>query len=319
MPLQEKPQEYYTLWEEAMIGSPMNIALPFYLANFIQDIDWSLSLYAISAFVLIGVGLASAILFTKAKLVSSENCKITINDDPALTKIVPGGGTLLVALTSNGIPVPSPCGGKATCKQCRVQIVQGATEALETDKGTFTKRQLKEGWRLSCQAKVNCDLQLKIDPHALEVKEWTGTVISNENVATFIKELVVEIPEGEEIPYQAGGYLQFHVPPFKTQTSDWKQTMKPIYFPDWEKFNLFNRTIDFTYLPTGSAEIIRAYSMASYPAEGRTLKFNIRIATPPFIQGKISEEIPWGICSSYTFGLKPGDKYVCLALMGNLL
>lgn len=278
------------------------------LTNPLLDVDWALSLYAIAAFVLIGVGLTSMILFTKAKLVSSDVCTIKINDDPALTKTLHGGSTLLVALTSNGIPIPSPCGGKATCKQCRVQIIDGAGEALETDKATFSKRQIKEGWRLSCQAKVKNDMKLSIDPHALGVKEWTATVISNENVATFIKELIVEIPEGEEVPYKSGGYLQFHVPPFKTATTDWKQTMEPKYLPDWEKYNLFERTIDFSNLPTGAEETIRAYSMASYPAEGRTLKFNIRIATPPFIQGKISEDIPWGICSSYTFGLKPGDK-----------
>ena len=132
--------------------------------------------------------------------------------------------------------------------------------------------------------------------------------LSNENVATFIKELIVKIPEGQEIPYRSGGYLQFHVPPFKTNTEEWKQTMQPQYFPDWEKYNMFGRVIDFSSLPTGSAEVIRAYSMASYPAEGSVVKFNIRIATPPFMQGKLSDNIPWGICSSYTFGLKPGDK-----------
>lgn len=286
-----------------MIGNSL-----FLLANPLTEIDWTLSLYAIVAFVIIGVGLASMILFTKAKLVSSEDCKIIINDDPNLTKIVPGGGTLLVALTSNGIPVPSPCGGKATCKQCRVKITDGAGEPIETDRATFTKRQLNEGWRLSCQAKVRGDMELFIDPHSLGVKEWTATVLSNENVATFIKELVAEIPEGQEVPYKSGGYLQFHVPPFTTNTTDWKQTMEPKYFADWEKYNLFDRHLDFSNLPTGPTEVIRAYSMASYPAEGRTLKFNIRIATPPFIQGKIAEDISWGICSSYTFSLKAGDK-----------
>lgn len=276
--------------------------------NPLQAVDWSLSLYAIAAFVIIGVGLAAIILFAKAKLVSSAACVLNINDDPALTKHVLGGNTLLLALTSSGIPVPSPCGGKATCKQCRVKIVEGAGVPLETDKATFTKKQLQEGWRLSCQAKVKADLKLEIDPHALGVKEWTANVISNENVATFIKELIVELPPGEEVPYRSGGYLQFHVPPFKTNTDDWKLTMDPKYHADWSKFNLFGRNLDFSGLPTGSEETIRAYSMASYPAEGRTLRFNIRIATPPFIQGKIAEDIPWGICSSYTFGLKAGDK-----------
>lgn len=277
------------------------------LAN-VFGFDLVLSLYAIAAFVIIGVGLASMILFTKAKLVSRTLCKINVNDDPNLSKEVEGGGTLLVTLTSNGIPIPSPCGGKATCKQCRVQILEGADVPLETDKATFTKKQIKEGWRLSCQAKVKNDLRIHVDPHSLSTKEWTGTVLSNENVATFIKELVVELPKGEEVPYRSGGYLQFHVPPFKTNTADWKQTMEPKYYADWEKYGLFGKDLDFSSLPTGPDEIIRAYSMASYPAEGRKLMFNIRIATPPFVQGKMSEDIPWGICSSYTFGLKPGDK-----------
>jgi len=271
-------------------------------------VDPILSLYAIGAFVIIGAGLASLILFTKAKLVSNELCTITINDDLSMTKTVEGGGTLLAALTSNGIPIPSPCGGKATCKQCRVEIIEGGEDPLETDKATFTKKQLKEGWRLSCQTKVKHDLHVHIDSHALSVKEWTATVISNENVATFIKELIVEIPEGEDVPYKAGGYLQFHVPPFKTNTEAWKETMDPKYFTDWEKWGLFGKEIDFSYLPTGANEVIRAFSMASHPAEGRKLIFNIRIATPPFENGKLVDTIPWGICSSYTFSLKPGDK-----------
>ena len=277
------------------------------LAQFL-GVDLFLILYGVIAFVTIGVGLTALILLIRGKFITRQLCKIKINEDPSLTKTVMGGGTLLNSLTSNSIPVPSPCGGKATCKQCRVQILEGADEALETDKATFSKKQLKEGWRLSCQAKVHGDLHLHVDPHALGVKEWLGTVVSNHNVATFIKELVIELPAGEEVPYRSGGYLQFHVPPFKTNTEEWKQTTDPMYFPDWEKYEMFGRPIDFSDLPTGSNEIIRAYSLASYPAEGNILKFNIRIATAPFIAGKISDAIPWGICSGYTFSLKPGDK-----------
>lgn len=266
-------------------------------------IDISLMLYATGAFVIIGVVLAGMILFTKAKLVSTEEVKIYINDDPTLTKEVQGGQTLLGALTSNGIPIPSPCGGKATCKQCRVQVIEGAAPALETDKGTFSTKEIKAGWRLSCQCKVKSDLHVRVDPHALSVEKFECVVVKNENVATFIKELVVEAPK--DIPYRSGGYLQFHVPPFKTNTGDWKLSMDPIYYPDWEKFQMFGREIDYSHL---SEEVIRAYSMASYPAEGRKLMFNIRIATPPLAAGKLSDTIPWGICSSYTFGLKPGDK-----------
>lgn len=268
-------------------------------------VDLLLNLYSILAFILIGVGLTILILWTRAKFVSTEMCTIRVNEEEDLTFKAPGGGTLLNMLSSHGIPVPSPCGGKATCKQCRVKVVEGSAPALQTDIDTFSKKQIKEGWRLSCQCKVKGDLSVDVDEHLLGVKEWEGTVISNDNVATFIKELKVEIPEGEEIPYRSGGYLQIHVPPFKTCTDDWKKTMDPMFYGDWEKFGLFGQQIDFTSLPP---ETIRAYSMASYPAEGRKILFNIRIATPPFVNGAIKKEIPWGICSTYTFSLQPGDK-----------
>lgn len=274
------------------------------LAQFVQGL--TLAIVAVIAFSVIGLALTIMILFTKKKLVRTAPCKIKINENKDLTKTVAGGQTLLSALTGEGIPVPSPCGGKATCKQCKLQVLEGQEEPLETDKGTFNKKELQEGWRLSCQLKVKHDLHVHVEERYLEVKEWEATVVSNENVATFIKELVVEIPEGEEVPYKAGGYLQFHVPAFKTDTDSWKQTMDPQYHEDWEKFGLFGRKLDFGHLAEG--EVIRAYSMASYPAEGRTIKFNIRIATPPFIKGELVEKVPWGICSSYTFGLKPGDK-----------
>lgn len=270
-------------------------------AQMIPGVDITLSLYAIAAFVVIGVGLTSMILFTKAKLVGSAAVKLFINDDPSKTLDVEAGQTLLGALTENGIPVPSPCGGKATCKQCKVQILDGAGELLETDKATFTNKELKAGWRLSCQCKLKHDMKLHVEDHLLGVEEIEGTVISNENVATFIKELVVEVPE--EIPYRSGGYQQFHVPQYTTNTEDWKQTMESKYYDDWEHFNMFGREIKYE-----GPEVIRAYSMASYPAEGKLIKFNIRIASAPFVNGKLSETIPWGLCSSYTFGLKPGDK-----------
>lgn len=273
------------------------------LAEIPIDINLFLIFYAIFAFVIIGVGLTSLILFTKAKFVTGGECQIKINDDEALTIHDKAGSTLLNVLSSNHIPVPSPCGGKATCKQCRVQVLEGIGPPLQTDIDTFTKKELKEGWRLSCQCKVNSDMHVHIDEHALSVKQWDAKVISNQNVATFIKELVVEVQE--EVPYRSGGYLQFHIPPFQTNTESWKQTMEEKYFSDWEKYDMFG--IDINYLKLKEGEVIRAYSMASYPAEGKMLKFNIRIATPPLEKGKISRSIPWGICSAYTFGLKPGD------------
>lgn len=265
--------------------------------------DITLTVMAVIAFVVIGLLLTVMILFTRAKLVSTEEVKIFINEDPELTKSVPGGGTLLSSLTSQGIPVPSPCGGKATCKQCKVQVVQGGGPVLETDKASFSRKELSAGWRLSCQCKVKENIHVRIPDHLLSVKEWKGRVLSNRSVATFIKELVVELPE--EVPYRSGGYLQVHVPKFKTNTSDWKETIDPEYWEDWERFSLFNQVVDFSDL---REEVIRAYSMASYPAEGRKLMFNIRIATPPFEAGRPAANIPWGICSSYTFALKEGDE-----------
>lgn len=262
-----------------------------------------LTLFSVLAFVSIGVLLSLMILFTRAKLVSGELCKIAINHDDSLTKEVQGGQTLLSALTSEGIAVPSPCGGKATCKQCRVQVVEGGGEPLETDAGTFTPKELQAGWRLSCQCKVRHDLGVKLPEALLTMKDFQASVVSNDNVATFIKELIVEIPSDAIKGYQPGDYLQFHVPPFKTNSSDWKSTMDPKYHEDWEKFGLFDHEIDFSSL---SEEVIRAYSMASYPKEGNTLKFNIRIASPPFVKGKLAN-LPWGICSSYVFSLKKGD------------
>ncbi|MFT4552992.1 MAG: Na+-transporting NADH:ubiquinone oxidoreductase subunit F [Chlamydiales bacterium] len=266
--------------------------------------DVLITFFAALASIVIGVLLAAMILVTKNKLVTVEECYIQINDDPSMTKTVFSGGTLLETLTSQGIPVPSPCGGKATCKQCRIQVTEGAGDALETDKSTFSKKEVQDGWRLSCQCKVKNSIHVEIPEELMDVKSWEATVVSNENVATFIKELVVEVPE--DVPYKSGGYLQCHVPPFTTMTSDWKETMEEKYFEDWEKFGLFDNTVDFSHLPED--DVIRAYSMASYPAEGRKLMFNIRIATPPFVKGVMDDKIPWGICSSYTFGLKPGDK-----------
>ena len=264
--------------------------------------DLMLTLMAVLAFTVVGLLLTLMILSARAKLVSTAPVQIRINEDEELTKEVKSGQTLLAALTSHGIAVPSPCGGKATCKQCRVIVKEGGGAPLETDKGSFTPRELLEGWRLSCQCKVREDLKIKIPENLIELKEFTGKVVSNQNVATFIKELIVEIDNPPE--YQPGDYLQFAVPAYKTNTSDWKATMDEKYFSDWERFHLFDHTIEFE--PTETT--IRAYSMASYPAEGKRFIFNIRIATPPMVKGELKKGIPWGVCSTYTFSLKSGDE-----------
>ncbi len=268
------------------------------------NMNIELSIIASLAFIIVGVILSGMILFTKAKLISDAPCKIKINDDESLSKPAQNGSTLLAALTAQNITIPSPCGGKATCKQCKVCVTDGGGEPLETDKATFSVKELKQGWRLSCQCKVKQDLSVKIPEALLELKEIKGKVLSNQNVATFIKELIVEVPEGS-VTYRPGDYLQFYVKPFKANTAHWKDNMDPKYYSDWEKFHLFDKDIDFTSM---DENVIRAYSMASHPAEGNTIKFNIRIASPPMDKNGPIKNIPWGVCSSYIFNLKPGDE-----------
>ncbi|EPP35733.1 ubiquinone oxidoreductase, Na(+)-translocating, F subunit, partial [Chlamydia psittaci 84-8471/1] len=239
---------------------------------------WLSGLYFISiasvVFCVIGLILSGIILIARKFLVKIHPCKLKINDDDSLTKTVDSGRTLLSSLLDSGIPIPSPCGGKATCKQCKVKIVKNADQPLETDRATFSKQQLEQGWRLSCQTKVQHDMCLEIEERYLHASSWEGTVVSNDNVATFIKELVVSIDPAHPIPFKPGGYLQIRVPAYKTNTSAWKQTMAPEYHSDWERFNLFGRIIDNSLLEPDSAN--KAYSLASYPAELPIIKFNVR-------------------------------------------
>lgn len=265
--------------------------------------DLLLILYSIIAFLLIGLALAGAALLLQNTLMHSGPCRLGVNDDPKYTKLLAGGQTLLSALTSCGIAIPASCGGKASCKQCRVQVLEGVQEPLETETASFTKAQVRQGWRLSCQSKLKRDTKVHVDEHILGSKLLDAKVISNENVATFIKELIIEVPE--IIPYRAGGYLQIHTPSYHTNTDAWKETIDPKYHDDWERYGMFGQKIDFRDL---KEDVIRAYSVASYPAEGKQVKFNIRIASAPSDDaGRVRSDIPWGICSSYTFGLKAGD------------
>lgn len=253
-------------------------------------------------FLALGLLLSLMILFAKRLFVSTEACKITINDE--IVKEVDGGGTLLFNLLDLGFSVPSPCGGKATCLQCRVRVTGGGGEVLETDRSTFTPSQLKEGWRLSCQCKVKGDLQVILPASQVSTNTFVGEVVSNENVATFIKELVVKIPEGVNPKYIPGDYFQFHIPAYRTNTSDWKKTIRKEFWADWERYKFFDRKI--VYEPV--EDVVRAFSCASYPDERGVLKFNVRIASPPMENGKLKWGIPWGIGSSYLFSLDEGDQ-----------
>ncbi len=247
-------------------------------------------------FTAIVLALVMIILVARSRLVSTGNVHIGINEDPEKAIDVPAGGKLLNTLADKGIFVSSACGGGGTCAQCKVIVKDGGGDILPTEASHFTPREVKEGWRLSCQVAVKQDMEVELDEAFFGVKKWETTVKSNHNVATFIKELVLTLPEGEDVNFRAGGYVQLEAPPHKVKFSDFD--IEEEYRGDWERFGFFNLESDV------KEDVIRAYSMANYPEEKGLLKFNIRIATPP----PGSQGIPPGQMSSWVFGLKPGDK-----------
>ncbi|ALO46514.1 NADH:ubiquinone reductase (Na(+)-transporting) subunit F [Pseudohongiella spirulinae] len=235
------------------------------------------------------------ILAARSRLVSTGDVKIEINGDPEKTITVPAGGKLLNTLADAGIYLSSACGGGGTCAQCKCKVVDGGGSMLPTEAGHFTMGEAKEHWRLSCQVAVKQDMKIEVDPEFFGVKQWECEVISNHNVATFIKELVLKIPEGEVVDFRAGGYVQLEAPPHSVDFKDFE--IEERFRGDWEHFKLFD-------LKSKCDETtIRAYSMANYPEEYGIIKFNIRIATPP-----PRTNHPPGIMSSYVFNMKPGDK-----------
>ena len=239
--------------------------------------------------------LVSLILLARARLVSSGDVQIEINGDPDKTLTVPAGGKLLNTLADAGIYLSSACGGGGTCAQCKCQITDGGGSMLPTEEGHFTRGQRRDNWRLSCQVAVKQDMKIEVAPEFFGVKQWECTVLSNDNVATFIKELVLEIPAGESVDFRAGGYVQLEVPPHEVKYADFD--IDEMYRGDWNHFGLFK------HVSKVKDTTIRAYSMANYPEEKGVIKFNIRIATPP-----PGTDLPPGKMSSYVFSLKPGDK-----------
>jgi len=246
-------------------------------------------------FTVVVMMLVVVILLARSRLVSSGDVRIEINGDPERTLTVPAGGKLLNTLADAGIYLSSACGGGGTCGQCKCQVIEGGGSMLPTEAGHFTRGQAKENWRLSCQVAVKQDMKIEVAPEFFGVKQWECEVISNNNVATFIKELVLKIPEGESVDFRAGGYVQLEAPPHEVHYKDFDVAEK--YRGDWERFGLFN------LVSKVNDTTIRAYSMANYPEERGIIKFNIRIATPP-----PGTRLPPGKMSSYVFGLKPGDK-----------
>lgn len=248
----------------------------------------------ISLFTLIVLALVVVILFARAKLVSSQDVTITINGEKDIT--VPAGGKLLQTLSAAGLFLPSACGGGGSCAQCKCIVTSGGGSMTPAEEGNFTKRDAKEGWRLSCQTPVKQNMQIHVPEEVFGVKQWECTVESNSNVATFIKELTLRLPDGESVDFRAGGYVQLECPPHHVKYSDFD--IAPEYRGDWDHFGFFK-------LESSVEEpVVRAYSMANYPDEKGVVKFNIRIATPP----PRTQGLPCGKMSSYVFNLKPGDK-----------
>ncbi|NLA82892.1 MAG: NADH:ubiquinone reductase (Na(+)-transporting) subunit F [Clostridiaceae bacterium] len=257
-------------------------------------------LTSVIVFLVIILILVVIILVAKAKLMPSGNVKITINEEKELS--VPMGSTLLNTLQSNQIFLSSACGGGGTCAECRCRVVDGGGEILPTEKGHFTRKEQLNNWRLSCQVKVKDNLSIIIPDEVFGIKEWECEVISNRNVASFIKEFVVKLPEGENLNFKPGAYCQIRVPqfdaiPFKNFDIEEK------YKPEWDKFKMWDLVCK------NDEDTVRAYSMANYPAEGNIITLNVRVATPPFDKAKGTwMNVNPGIVSSYIFNLKPGDK-----------
>jgi len=260
------------------------------------DTDLTDLYLGIAAFTFIVSFLVAFVMFARSRLVPSGNVNIEINGDPNKTITVPTGDKLLSTLASKNIYLASACGGGGTCSECKCQVVDGGGSILPTETSHFNYKQQNDNWRLSCQVPVKRDMKIQIPEEVFGVEEWECEVISNDNVATFIKELVLKLPKGKKVKFKAGGYVQLEAPAFKSV--DYKDfDIAEEYHDDWNKFKIWDNVAN------NPEPIIRAYSMANFPLEEGVLKFNIRVASPP-----PGTDFPPGIMSSYVFNLKPGDK-----------
>ena len=257
--------------------------------------------------VFLGIILLIVVILLVAKKYLSPGGMVTVTINGKDKIQVEQGGSLLATLAANDIYLPSACGGKGSCGQCKVQVPEGGGEILDSEKGQFTRKQVKENWRLGCQCKVKGDVSINVEDSVMGVKEWECTVIGNRNVATFIKEYNVALPPGEHMDFEPGSYAQIKIPAFSIDyDKDFdKALIGDTYLPAWQNFGLFNLKC------TNDTPTVRAYSMANYPDEGDIITLNVRIATPPFKpkeQGGGFMDVNPGIASSYIFSLKPGDK-----------
>jgi len=256
-------------------------------------------LISIIVFFTVIILLVILLLYAKAKLTASGPVKININGEKEID--VSAGSNLLMTLAQEKIYLPSACGGGGTCAMCKCQVVSGGGNILPTETGYFTRKQQLENWRLGCQVKVRQSMEIIIPKEIFGIKKWECEVISNRNVATFIKEFVVKLPEGENLAFESGSYIQIDVPVCEISFSDMQ--IEDEFKGDWDKFKMWDLKMK------NSEPVFRAYSMANHPAEGNIIKLNIRIATPPWdSKSKAFAKVNPGICSSYIFSRKPGDK-----------
>lgn len=259
---------------------------------------WIITLSVIF-FLVVMLLLVALLLYARAKLVPSGPVKITINEEREIN--ANAGGTLLTTLSQEGIYLPSACGGGGTCAMCRCQVLEGAGDILPTEVGYFSRKEIQDNWRLSCQVKVKADLKIQVPKEIFGIKKWECEVISNHNVATFIKEFVVKLPEGETLDFQSGSYIQIDVPEIEVDFKD--MIIEEKFHSDWDKFKMWDLKM------RNPEPIFRAYSMANHPAEGNIIMLNIRIATPPWDPKRNTfMNVNPGICSSYIFSRNPGDK-----------
>ena len=267
--------------------------------------EFSFILQSIAVFLTVILLLVIILLVAKKYLSPSGNVKIVINEDKTLS--VPQGASIMSTLTQNGIYLPSACGGKGSCGQCKLQVIEGGGEILDSERPHFTRKEIKNNWRLGCQCKVKGDLKVKIPETVLGVKEWECTVISNKNVSSFIKEFKVQLPPGEHMDFIPGSYAQISIPAYDVIDYDKdfdKDDIGEEYIGAWKKFNILS-------IKAHNPEpTVRAYSMANYPEEGDIIMLTVRIASTPFKpRPQVGfQDVPTGIASSYIFSLKPGDK-----------
>lgn len=266
----------------------------------ILAINSTMMIASLSVFLLVILLLTIILIVAKRYLVASGDVTITINGEKQV--VAPAGSTLLGTLSEQKIFLPSACGGGGSCAQCKCQVIEGGGEILPTETVHFTRKEIKDNWRLGCQVKVKSDMSIQMDETILGVKKWECEVVSNNNVATFIKEFVVKLPEGEHLNFKSGGYIQIDVPKYDIKFSDFD--VEDRFRGDWDKFKMWDLACK------NEEETMRAYSMANYPAEGDIVMLNVRIATPPFdrASGGFAKDIKPGICSTYIYNLKPGDK-----------